>query len=73
MAILTDESRDKLPDNAFALSGRRYPIHDEEHARVALSYVSRYGTAEEKATVRSAVHRKYPGIVQEHDKRSFHK
>ncbi len=60
MAVLTRRQRKKLPDSAFALSGRRYPIHDEEHARAALAYVERYGTDEEKRRVRAAVRRRYP-------------
>lgn len=34
---LTAEERDALPDSAFALPGRRYPIPDASHARAALS------------------------------------
>ena len=62
MTKLTTARRDELPGGAFALPGRRYPIHDENHARNALSRVSEYGTPEEKATVRAAVHRRYPHI-----------
>ena len=64
MAILTAEQRKKLPDSAFALAGRRYPIHDEEHARDALSRVSANGTPEEKRKVRAMVALKYPDIQQ---------
>jgi hypothetical protein len=60
MAVLTAKSRDALPDSAFALPGRRYPIHNESHARDALARVSANGTPEEKAKVRAAVHRRYP-------------
>jgi len=59
---LSKQDRDKLPDNVFALPGRRYPIHDIQHARVALSFISRYGSEEEKQKVRAAVKRKYPEI-----------
>ena len=62
MATLTSKKRDKLPDTAFALPGRRYPIHDENHARAALSMVSAHGTKSEQATVRRKVKAKYPGI-----------
>jgi hypothetical protein len=62
MAQLTTATRNALPTKVFALPGRRYPIHDENHARVALSFVSRYGSAEEKAKVRAAVHNRYPGM-----------
>lgn len=63
MARLSRTARAKLPSSAFALKGRRYPIHDEPHARAALSYVSQYGTGEEKALVRDAVRRRYPNIA----------
>lgn len=59
---LTAEHRDALPDHAFALPGRRYPIHDANHARNALARVSQHGTPEEKAKVRAAVHKRYPEI-----------
>ena len=59
---LTAEERDKLPDSAFALPGRRYPIHDESHARNALARVAQHGTPAEKAEVEAKVHRRYPAI-----------
>jgi hypothetical protein len=62
MARLTAATRDRLPTASFALPGRRYPINDASHARNALSRVSQYGTPRQKATVRAAVHRRYPGI-----------
>jgi len=61
-AKLKAKTRNALPDSAFALPGRRYPIHDISHARNALSRVAQNGTPEEKAKVRAAVHRKYPEI-----------
>jgi hypothetical protein len=62
MAVLSTATRKALPDSAFALSGRRYPIHDEEHAQNALARVSEYGTPGEQNAVRAAVHRKYPNM-----------
>ena len=62
MSILSTTERKALPGSAFALPGRRYPIHDENHAQDALARVSQYGTTEEKATVRAAVHRRYPSM-----------
>ena len=59
---LTTKERNALPDSDFALSGRRYPIENESHARDALSRVSANGTEEEKAEVRRKVHRRYPNI-----------
>jgi len=62
MSRLTTERRRELPEQEFALAGRRYPIEDPNHARNALARVSQHGTSAEKATVRAAVHRKFPGI-----------
>jgi hypothetical protein len=59
---LTTGRRNALPESTFALPGRRYPINDASHARNALARVSGNGTPEEKAKVRAAVHRRYPGI-----------
>jgi hypothetical protein len=62
MAKLTAAARNKISGSNFALPGRRYPIEDASHARNALARVSQHGTSAEKAKVRAAVHRKYPGI-----------
>lgn len=59
MAKLTSKQRNALPSSTFALSGRRYPIPDKSHAKNALARVSQNGTADEKAKVRAAVHRKF--------------
>ncbi|MFT9399705.1 hypothetical protein [Acetobacter sp.] len=40
MSKLTAADRDALPDSAFALPGRRYPIPDATHARDALARAS---------------------------------
>ncbi|MFS3134322.1 hypothetical protein ACLRDC_02945 [Gluconacetobacter sacchari] len=40
MPRLTEAERDTLPDDAFALPGRRYPIPDAAHARDALARAS---------------------------------
>lgn len=61
---LTAAERHALPKKAFALPGERYPINDASHARNALARVSQHGSSAEKAKVRAAVHRKYPGIGQ---------
>lgn len=60
---LTTEVRNKLKDSDFALPGRRYPIHTRSHAINALARVSELGTDMEKAKVRAAVAKKYPGIA----------
>lgn len=63
MAKLTSQERNNLPKKSFALPGERsYPIPDASHARNALARVSQYGSDSEKDKVRSAVHRKFPGI-----------
>ena len=62
MANLTSKGRKAIATKNFALPGRRYPIEDPSHARNALSRVSQFGSASEKAKVRSKVKSKYPGI-----------
>lgn len=65
MAKMSYKEKKALPKSAFAEPAKRkYPIPDEAHARDALSRVSANGTPEEKATVRAAVAKKYPGIEQ---------
>jgi hypothetical protein len=69
---LTAHDRQSLPKSSFALPGHgkgpkgagagSYPIPDPSHARSALSRVAQHGSSSEKAKVRAAVHRKYPGI-----------
>lgn len=59
---LTTAARKAIPGGEFALPGRRYPVEDRNHARAALSMVSRYGTPSEKSAVRSKVRAKYPGM-----------
>lgn len=62
MAKLTAKRRGKLPNTAFAVKGRKYPIGDKPRARNALARVSQHGTAAEKATVRRKVHSRFPDI-----------
>ena len=72
MAKLTTAARKKLPTKSFALPGKgsgaggkgpgSYPIPDASHARNALARVAQHGSSSEKAKVRAAVHRKFPGI-----------
>lgn len=61
---LSSKKRNSLPEDDFALPGRRYPVNDKNHARNALARVSQHGSPEEKARVRAKVHRKYPGIKE---------
>jgi hypothetical protein len=62
--------RRAVPKSSFALPGGSassdgkpaYPIQDKSHAVAALARVEQHGTPSEKATVRAAVARKYPGL-----------
>ena len=65
MAVLSAAERKALPASAFALPGRRYPIHDEAHAQNALARVAQNGSASEKARVRAAVCRRYPHMCDQ--------
>ena len=69
---LSYKERQGLPKGDFALPGKgsgpegkqggSYPIPDESHARNALARVSQHGTSSEKAQVKAAVEKKFPGI-----------
>ena len=64
---LSYEGRKEMPKGEFAIPEKRaYPIHDAAHARNALARVSQFGSPEEKAKVRAAVHRKFPEIGKAH-------
>ena len=72
MAKLTAAKRNALPGKSFIFPGKRaYPIPDASHARTALARAS--GKPQE-ATVRAAVHKKFPGIGGDHNdhKQSVH-
>jgi hypothetical protein len=60
---LTTKSRNNLPTSAFALPGRKYPIHNKAHARNALARVAQNGTSTEKAIVRRKVKARFPDIA----------
>lgn len=63
MSKLSYKERKGLPASSFVFKkSRSYPIEDKAHARNALARVSQNGSPTEKAKVRAAVHRKYPGI-----------
>lgn len=63
MADLTASDRQHMAATSFALRSKRaYPIPDIEHGRLALAMASKYATPEEQATIRNAVHNRYPGI-----------
>lgn len=67
---LTLAKRQDLPTKVFAIpkgegpgGTGKYPIHDEAHARSALSFVQRHGTPEEKSKVFAAVGKRYPHLA----------
>lgn len=72
MAKLTARGRQSLSSGQFALPGKgkgkggkgagSYPIPDRSHAQNALARVSQHGSSAQKAKVRSAVARKFPGM-----------
>lgn len=49
MSKLSAGQRKALPQQDFAGPGRSYPIPDANHARAALTDVSRVGTPDQKA------------------------
>lgn len=59
-APLNADKRNNLPDSAFALPGRKYPIDTPARARSALSRVEQFGSDSDKAKVRAAVKKRYP-------------
>ena len=59
---LTPPARAALKAEDFALPGRHYPIHDEEHARNALSRGSAYATPAQFETIKQKVKARYPGM-----------
>jgi len=67
---LTYRERQRLPDSAFAIpEERKYPIHDEAHAKNALARVAQFGTPEERRRVREAVYRRYPHLKKQREER----
>ena len=66
-AKLKSKARAALPDSAFALpESREYPIHDENHARAALSMLHN-ASPEQQSKIKAAVHRRYPDIGEGDD------
>lgn len=70
--VLTQKGREQIKSKNFAIpkgdgpgDTGKYPIHDERHAKTALTYVEQHGTPSEKAKVYSAVAKKYPGLSRE--------
>jgi phage I-like protein len=74
LATLTTTQRNNLSSSDFVFpSDRRYPIHDESHAKNALARVAQNGSPEEQAKVKAAVYKRYPSLKpskKESDSRS---
>jgi len=61
---LSAQQRDALPSRAFAVpSERKYPIHDERHAQLALVFVAAPSNKAYRYRVMSRVFAKYPDLV----------
>jgi hypothetical protein len=80
MGKLKAKQRKALKTSQFAIPSRaksakakaksgNYPIPDRAHARAALRLVGMHGSPAEKARVRAAVRRKFPGISQKGKKK----
>jgi len=68
---LTQAGRNKVKGSNFVFPDKKkYPIHDEQHARSALGFSKMHGSAEEQAAVRKAVAAKYPHLMNEKEKTS---
>lgn len=65
MAKLSSKTRNKLPDSAFALPGKRkFPIENPSHARNALAR-KHFASPEEQSEITAKVKRRYPNIQVE--------
>ena len=61
--VLTAKGRDQVkPSNFVFPETEKYPIHDIEHGRAALSMVAAHGSPAEQAEVKRAVYAKYPSL-----------
>jgi hypothetical protein len=58
---LSASQRQALPSSDFALPGRRFPIHDEAHARQALR-MKGHATPAEQALIEKKVYARYPNL-----------
>jgi hypothetical protein len=58
-------ARNALPNSAFALPGRRYPIEDKGHAFAAERDVAMAGSPEEQSIIKRKVKEKY-GMGESH-------
>lgn len=66
MSVLTKSQRLSLPDSAFALPDeRKYPINDQNHAKIALFMVNKYGTPQEKMRVQNAIYNTWGSLKKQ--------
>jgi len=73
MAKLSYAKRKSLKSSSFVFpKTRKFPINDASHARNALSRAGAKGGAVE-SKVRSAVHRRFPGIGKKGSTVKLHK
>lgn len=64
--VLDANARAHIAPKNFAEPGKhKYPIHDIEHARNALSRVAQFGSPKEQEVVRRQVHARYPSLAAE--------
>lgn len=61
MSVLTTAQRSDLPDSAFALPGRRYPIFDKHHAQNAKA------RAQQMKEMGRLSHEEYETVVKKAD------
>lgn len=65
MSKLSTKARNRLPDSAFAGSGRSYPIENAGHARAALSRAAHNASPAVEAEIKAKVRRRYPNMKVE--------
>ena len=64
MTKMSTEQKRRLKSSDFAYpKERKYPLHDKAHARGALILAAQKGTAGDLATVKKAVKKRYPDLV----------
>lgn len=65
MSRLTPHARGVLSSSEFIFPEKRaYPIPNKAHARLALADGAKDATPSQDATIKRAVHKKFPGIKQ---------
>lgn len=61
---LSVAERASLDETAFARPGRRWPIHDAHHAKIALQYMKRgWGNTQDYPAIQKAIHARYPTLA----------